>query len=164
MEYRRYIFFAGMNNTMVYTSLHFWGNIMKQNGLNKYINDILLISFFVITGVIFLVVFLLFGKNGSYVTVRVSGQEYINLPLTEDTQIEIAGKNNNKNTLVIENGKAYISNAQCPDGLCVKMGHISKVGQSVICLPNEIVVEIVSDNETLDFSEDKIDIYTGGIQ
>ncbi|MBO5009012.1 MAG: NusG domain II-containing protein [Clostridia bacterium] len=31
--------------------------------------------------------------------------------------------------------------ADCPDKLCVKQGSISKAGESIICLPNKIIIE-----------------------
>jgi hypothetical protein len=38
--------------------------------------------------------------------------------------------------------------ADCPDKLCEKQGKISKNGQSIICLPNKIVIKINSDTDT----------------
>ena len=35
-----------------------------------------------------------------------------------------------------------IRQADCPDRLCVHMGKIGLNGQSLVCLPHEVVVEI----------------------
>lgn len=37
--------------------------------------------------------------------------------------------------------------ATCPDHLCIKQGAINKKGQSIICLPHKLIVEVVSGDE-----------------
>ena len=54
------------------------------------------------------------------------------------------------NTLVIENGKADMISADCPDKLCVKQHAISSNGETIVCLPNKVVVEI-EDGESSQF-------------
>jgi len=86
----------------------------------------------------------LFGaEEGSVVQVRVSGEVRAEYSLSEDADVVVDGKGGT-NRLKIAGGEAWIEEASCPDGLCVHMGKISKTGQSVICLPNQVVVEIVS--------------------
>lgn len=46
------------------------------------------------------------------------------------------------NKLVVKNGKCYVENADCRDGICVDRGKISKVGESIVCLPHKFIVEI----------------------
>ena len=38
-----------------------------------------------------------------------------------------------------------MSEADCPDKLCKNMGTIDKKGESIICLPHQVVVEITDD-------------------
>lgn len=40
--------------------------------------------------------------------------------------------------------------ASCPDKLCVNQGKINKKGQSVICLPNKIIIEIAGGKTSVD--------------
>ena len=58
------------------------------------------------------------------------------------------------NMLVIKDGHASIKNADCPDGLCIKQGSISKSNESIICLPNKLVVRIVEDKASSSKDED----------
>ena len=37
-----------------------------------------------------------------------------------------------------------MTSADCPDHLCVKQKAISKEGESIICLPNKVIVEVDS--------------------
>ena len=72
----------------------------------------------------------------------VDGQEVAAFPLDVDITYDIEGAGGGRNLLVIEGGQAYLSDASCPDLLCVHMGKISRAGQSIICLPNKVTVEI----------------------
>ena len=59
--------------------------------------------------------------------------------------------NNGTNVLVIEDGYAYISEANCPGYQdCVETGKIRYVGEQIVCLPNMLRVEIVGEGDGLD--------------
>ncbi len=49
--------------------------------------------------------------------------------------------------LQIKDGQAMITKVDCPRQICRSMGPISKAGQSMICLPNKIIVKIRSEND-----------------
>lgn len=80
------------------------------------------------------------GK-GETVVVRVDGEEYARLPLNEDAELLIEGVNGGTNLLIIEDGKAYIREATCPDLVCVHTGHADEL-KSIVCLPNRVTVSI----------------------
>jgi hypothetical protein len=46
-----------------------------------------------------------------------------------------------------------VEEASCPDGLCKSMGRISMSGQSIICLPNKVVIEILDKSRETPSSE-----------
>ena len=76
------------------------------------------------------------------VEVAVDGEVVMTLPLSEDTEVTISGFDSGENLLVISDGKAEIESASCPDGVCVRHYAISRDGESIICLPNRVVVTI----------------------
>lgn len=51
------------------------------------------------------------------------------------------------NVIQISNGKIGISDANCPDRLCVKMGMISSTGCPISCLPHKLVIQIEDEKE-----------------
>ena len=51
------------------------------------------------------------------------------------------------NDILVENGKIKIADASCPDKLCVNQKPVSKNHESIICLPNKIVLKIVDGEE-----------------
>lgn len=84
------------------------------------------------------------GKDGAYAVVTQYGEKIGTYSLYKTLDITIETKDGHSNTLSIENGQVRMAQADCPDGLCIKQGHISKNGQSIICLPHELTVEIIS--------------------
>lgn len=50
--------------------------------------------------------------------------------------------------LIRKGGVADMTSADCPDHLCVKQKAISKEGESIICLPNKVVVTVKSDTKS----------------
>ena len=116
--------------------------------LTKYKNDILLI----------LAVLILAGgswlfraatrEEGACAEVTADGELLMTLPLSEDARVVI-GEGAHTNTLVIENGAAYVTAATCPDHVCMDQGAIRYDGETIVCLPNKLVVTVVG-GETSD--------------
>ena len=87
-------------------------------------------------------------ERGDTVQVTVDGTVIGEYPLERDDTIRIEGIGGN-NTLKIRDGQADMTDADCPDKICVNHATISDVGESIVCLPHRVVVEIVSsDGET----------------
>lgn len=74
--------------------------------------------------------------------VLIDGEEYGSFPLSIDLTERIELKDGSYNVLVIADGKADITEASCPDGICVSHRAVSRQKQSITCLPNKLVVEI----------------------
>lgn len=108
--------------------------------------DLLLLLGIAAAGGVMGLVLLLTSGAGATVQVRVGGDVQATYSLEEDRTVTIEGKGGT-NLLVIENGTASITEADCPDALCVNMGSISKNGQSIVCLPHEVVVEVISETD-----------------
>ncbi len=104
--------------------------------------DIIIIALFLAVGVIIALVLFLGQHKGATVKVSVDGNTIKTFPLDTDTTYEIHGIDGGTNLLVIKDKKAYIEEASCPDGLCINMGKIESSGQSIVCLPNRVVVSI----------------------
>ena len=62
--------------------------------------------------------------------------------LVEEIDTWIDGYQGGQNHLVIQDGCARIEEADCPDKLCVKQGTVSESGESLVCLPNRVVVAV----------------------
>ena len=108
--------------------------------------DLLLIGGCLLLAAVLLVFSRLTGEEGDGVIVRVDGEEVVRYGLYENGTYPLNG---GTNTLVIENGEAWLSHADCPDHLCVKQGKIRADGQVITCLPNRLTVTVYggADNE-----------------
>ncbi len=54
------------------------------------------------------------------------------------------------NTVSVERGRIRVSEADCPDRVCVNQGWISDGAVPVVCLPHRLMVEIVGGGGELD--------------
>ncbi|MBQ7277741.1 MAG: NusG domain II-containing protein [Clostridia bacterium] len=104
-------------------------------------NDWILVLVFLGLGLCALLLVRGLQQPGAWAVVLQGGEETGRYPLHRDAAISIEGPEG-YNLLVIEGGAAYISEADCPNGLCMKAGKISQGGQSLICLPHGLTVRI----------------------
>ena len=51
------------------------------------------------------------------------------------------------NVVVISGGAVAVAEASCKNQVCVKHGAISRTGESIVCLPNRLVVRIEGGSE-----------------
>lgn len=113
----------------------------EANKGSKAKNDIIFIAVLLALMVAAGAFFVFSRGEGDTVTVTVGGKLYGEYPLSEDGTVQI--KNGEAvNTLIIEGGRARVEYASCPDGVCVAHKPISRDGESIICLPNEVVVTV----------------------
>lgn len=87
-------------------------------------------------------------QEGAVVVVRVGSGDaarvIAELPLTEDIEQPIETEEEGYNLLVIKDGCAHVTEANCPDKICVKSyaGGICYDGETIVCLPHKLVVSI----------------------
>ena len=78
-------------------------------------------------------------QRGSDQTIRITvdGKEYGTYSLSRDQVIKI----NDTNTCEIKDGSARMTQADCPDQLCIHQRAIDEDGGMIVCLPNRVVIE-----------------------
>ena len=79
--------------------------------------------------------------------VAVNGDEIGRYSLAVDGKYSL---NNGSNLLIIENGRAKMIDANCPDKLCIKEGWVKYTGQCITCLPNKLTVTVVSGDSSVE--------------
>lgn len=93
------------------------------------------------------------SSGGLYAVARLAGEEWGRWPLDKNQVIEI-DTNYGHNELTIENGAAFMTEADCPDRYCIEMGKAVNPGSTIVCLPHRLVIEIVSENSSDSESSD----------
>ena len=94
-----------------------------------------------------LMIFNMTRETEDEVKVTVSGKVAAAYSLSSDGEYVLNG---GSNVLEIKNGRARMTEADCPDAICIKRGWIRRMGESITCLPNRLVVEVVKDNDTVE--------------
>lgn len=80
----------------------------------------------------------------TYAQITLDGKFYKTIPLSEhkgEDFINIKTKYG-YNKIKVSDGSIGITDADCKDKICVKTGFISKPGQSIICLPHKLMIEV----------------------
>lgn len=70
--------------------------------------------------------------------------------LKDRKEMVFTGKSGLTNTVVAENGQIWVEEADCPDQICVHKGKISTSAVPIVCLPNQLIIEIVGGGSDLD--------------
>ena len=106
-------------------------------------NDVILGGgILVIALVLFLVMHLTRNEAGNQIRITVDGTVYGTYSLEKDQVIEVK-ENDFYNRIRIQDGAAYMEEANCPDGYCEEQGKISGRTQTIVCLPHKLVVEVL---------------------
>lgn len=94
-----------------------------------------------------------------FVTVSVNGEHVHEMELKKDHRREIyehEDSQGRRNVITREGEKVFISEANCSDSLCVLQGEITEAGETIVCLPHKVLVEITSSSSTIDNDLDVI--------
>lgn len=84
------------------------------------------------------------GDTGDFAIISINGHEETRLPLSVDVEKTVEGFAGLTCTVCIKDGAASVTEADCPDKLCVDHSPISRSGESIVCLPARITVTISS--------------------
>ena len=105
----------------------------------KRLADIAIIAGLLLLAAVLFFLYFNKGKEGAGVIVRVDGVEIARYSLSDSGRYELNG---GTNILVIEDGTAYMLEADCPDHICVSQGKVRYTGQCITCLPNKLTVTV----------------------
>ncbi|MFC5463394.1 NusG domain II-containing protein [Lederbergia graminis] len=91
------------------------------------------------------------GNNAMQIAViSVDNKILKEVTLTGHTGVQtfdIYASDNDRNTIEVRDEHILIKSATCNDQVCVRTPAISKPGQTIICLPHKLVIEVISMDE-----------------
>lgn len=109
-------------------------------------NDIILIAIILVITIGCLLGMRIWQKNNTsgeaLAVVTIDGEVYGEYPLSEDLTERIDLPDGSYNVLTVQDGYAQVTEASCPDQICVHHNHIKYSGETIVCLPNKLVVEV----------------------
>ena len=104
--------------------------------------ELILIGAILAVALIALGILQLFKKDGAYVVVTINGEDVATYSLSVDGEYVLNG---GTNVLKVENGEAWMIEANCPtqgDTRCTAQKKISKTTQTIWCQPNNVLVTV----------------------
>jgi hypothetical protein len=119
-----------------------------MNDKKKFKNDIILVAIIVLVATVGLFLLNIFKIEGSFAVIKIDGKETERYPLSVNTEVVIETGDDGRNILVIADNKAFMKDANCPDKICEGHSKISYKGETIVCLPHKLVIEIVADEAT----------------
>lgn len=115
--------------------------------MNK--NDIKLIVFILIVVIFSILLLNLLKKEGSIAKVYYENELILTIDLSIDDNYTVQGYNGEV-LIEVKDNKIRVEKENSPKHLCSKQGFVDSSTESIICLPNKIVIEIEDDKEELD--------------
>ena len=111
--------------------------------MKKYIRkaDIILFIVLVVVGIAASAWLALSGSAGDTVIIESDGDLYARYKLTDDRTVTVRN-GSGTNVVRIHNGEVSVTQANCHNQVCVKHESISSSGESIVCLPNKLMVRI----------------------
>ena len=105
----------------------------------KRLGDIILVAALLLISLVLFSLFVWNRDDGAEVVVAVNGAEIARYSLAENGTHVLNG---GTTTITVEDGTVRMTEAACPDHLCVHQGKISGAGQVITCLPNRLTVTV----------------------
>lgn len=103
---------------------------------------ILALALLAVLGAAFLIQRLFFSRQGTRAVVQMGDQEDRVLDLSENQEFWVGDEKTGRNLIQVKDGAVRVSQADCPDKVCVHTGPISQEGQVIACLPHGLIVYI----------------------
>lgn len=126
----------------------------KQHLFTKW--DIFVLLLLILVGVFFSVWVFLPSNPGDILEIRQNGKVIKTLSLKDNTTETISFEGRGTNTFSIQDGGVSMTDADCGDHTCIQTGRIQNSGESIVCLPHRLVLQIKSSGETDNDSLDGI--------
>lgn len=89
------------------------------------------------------------GKDAYYAEVYLNGKLVKTVDLNKAQSFSVTDRYENR--IVVEEGKIFIAESNCPGKDCVHSGKISTLGRILVCLPNGLEIRVVSAPDDVDF-------------
>lgn len=133
---------------------------MKLPGIKNLMKKIFLLikkfkvgDWFVIIMFIFLIFFITKYywnfPEGQYLKIEKNNEVIGTYSLNQKKTISI-NSNLGESEITIDNNSARFSRAPCKKQYCIHQGWIKKINQIVICLPNQITISVIGNEEQFD--------------
>lgn len=90
------------------------------------------------------------GEKGSMAVVEVNGKEVKRVALGDGqkTRTLIVRGVNGASTIEVKGGRVRMLESRCRDRICIRQGWIDSRGETIVCLPNRVVIRVTGKRGT----------------
>lgn len=89
--------------------------------------------------------------NSATALIYVQGKMFREVNLSQNGVFDLPTfKSNSGMTIEVKNGSIKVVRSDCPKHICSHFGAIHYPAQTIVCVPNKILIEIKSDSKFLD--------------
>lgn len=88
------------------------------------------------------------GGAAHGVSIRGDGGFEVEVPLSEDGRYEVAGPLGDT-VVLVRAGAVSVESSPCPHKTCVGIGSVKRPGDTIVCVPNGVVVRVLGSGGTL---------------
>lgn len=112
-------------------------------------NDFILIGILLLISLMgFFLYSTIIKQDGEEIRITLKGELYKRVSLSKEQVIEIMTPEGGKNIIEVKDKSVIMKEANCKDLICVHHKPISYHGETIVCLPNKVVVEVISQKKS----------------
>lgn len=86
-------------------------------------------------------------QEGEQVVITVEGKVYKVLDIKEDQEVKVETKDGHYNLVQIKEEAVKMSEADCKNQVCVNSAQITDIGETIVCLPHQVIVKVVANGD-----------------
>lgn len=116
---------------------------------------ILIIAILIVIATTFGINYFVNTKSGDNIEIYVDNKLYKTYSIDDEDEIKIESQEG-YNIIKIHDHGVEMSEASCPDKVCVHAGFITKPSESIVCLPNKVHIKITTQNKDKDKNKEDV--------
>lgn len=82
------------------------------------------------------------NSSAGWAVAERDGKEILRLSLSRNQSVRIEDGDGGCNVVTVQDGAVRVSEADCPDKICISQGEIRIPGQTIVCLPHRLLIRL----------------------
>lgn len=83
------------------------------------------------------------SRPAAFLEISVDGTVIQTLDLHKDQEYTVENGAGGVNRFMIRGGRAWVTEASCPNKICMDQGQVSQDGEMIVCLPNRMTARVM---------------------
>ncbi len=105
---------------------------------------LVILGILVLVGIVGLIFVHSHRQTGAMVQILQGGEVLEITPLDRSSARRVENETGGYNIVEVKDGKVSVTEASCPDKVCVNHGPTDRTADPIVCLPNKLVVRVLA--------------------